>query len=69
MKTINKEAAKVFQKLIEKLNDQDYVKISNSKSFMPLSIEKIQTDVDLAGRKVDIFAGQWLKNIKYQQSI
>jgi hypothetical protein len=56
MTTLNKQTTKIFHDLISYLNGSDYVKIDNSKSFMPLSIDLLQTNVDFAGRRANIFA-------------
>ncbi len=56
MTTLNKQTTKIFHDLISYLNGSDYVKIDNSKSFMPLSIDLLQTNVDFAARKANIYA-------------
>lgn len=39
------------------MNGEQHLKIDNTNgAFMPLSIERLQNDVDLAGRKVDVFS-------------
>jgi len=56
MKKINEKAAKTFNVLISKMNEEGYAKIENNKSFMAVIIERIETGVDIAGRAVDIYS-------------
>lgn len=46
MKTLNKKAAAIFFKIIEKLNEENEhaIKLNADESFMPLCAEKIGTD-------------------------
>jgi len=42
LKALNKKAETIFYKLIEKINEDGYVKIDNTNgAFMPVSVEKI----------------------------
>jgi len=44
MKPLNKKQARIFNKIIEPLNgSRSHYKLENSKSFMPLSVEKLGT--------------------------
>ena len=44
MKKLNKKQSVIFNKIIEPLeNGKDHYKLENSKSFMPLSVEKLGT--------------------------
>lgn len=45
MKTLNKTATNIFLALLRKMDGKQYLKIENE-LFMPLSIEKIQGDVE-----------------------
>jgi len=57
MRTINKRAAVVFNSMIKRLDQKSSIKIDNSRgAFMPVHLEKIETDVNLAGRPVDIYS-------------
>ncbi len=56
MQKINKQAAEIFNKMIELMNGEDHLKIDNTEgTFMPVHIEKLY-DKDLAGRKVGIYS-------------
>lgn len=44
MKKLNKQATKIFSRLLRKLNNQDHVKLL-SDGFMPLVIEKLQEGI------------------------
>lgn len=42
VKQLNKNATKIFNKIVKMMNDEGYIKINNSEGiFMPLSAEKI----------------------------
>lgn len=57
MRTINKSGAAVFNKLIALMNGKTSIKIENSNgTFMAVHLEKINENVDLAGREVDIYS-------------
>jgi len=55
--TLNKQATEIFNALISKVNGNGYVKIDNTNGvFMPLSIDLLQTNVDFAGARANIYA-------------
>ena len=57
MKKINQKAAKVFNNMIALMNGEQHLKIDNTEgSFMPLSIEQLGSEMDLAGRKVIVYS-------------
>ncbi len=57
MKKINQKAAKVFNTLLGKMNGEDHLKLDNSEgSFMPVSIERLSTNVSFGSIKVDIYS-------------
>lgn len=42
MKALSKKSTQIFLSIIASLNDDGYVKVSNSDNFMPLSVERIE---------------------------
>lgn len=47
VKQLNKNATKIFNKIVKMMNDEGYIKINNSEGiFMPLSAEKIDKASD-----------------------
>lgn len=57
MKKINQSAAKVFNTLIRLMDNKQNLKLDNSNEvFMPVFIEKLESDVNIAGRPVDIYS-------------
>lgn len=57
MRKINQEAAKTFQKLIKAMGEEKHARIDNSNgTFMPVHIELLNSNKDLAGRPVSIYS-------------
>ncbi len=57
MKKLNKKAALVFNTLISKMNGEQHLKIDNTDGvFMPITIEKLQSDVQIVDMLVDIYS-------------
>lgn len=57
MRKINKEAASIFNKLVKLMNGENHARIDNTNGvFMPVHIERLQTNVNIAGREVDIYS-------------
>ncbi len=57
MKKLNKQAVTVFNSMIALLGTQDSIKIDNAPGeFMYVSIEKLQSDVQITSCKFDIYS-------------
>lgn len=57
MEKINKKAAEVFNTLIAKMNGEQHLRIGEyGETIMPVCIEILQPDVNLAGRLSTIYA-------------
>lgn len=57
MKKLNQKAAKVFNKLILKLNDQGYLKLDASEgTFMPVVLEQLRKQVAFGPMMVHIYS-------------
>ena len=57
MKKLNKKAALVFNTLISKMNGEQHLKIDNTDGvFMPITIEKLQSEIMIVDMLVDIYS-------------
>ena len=55
MKKLNEQSTKIFSRLLKKLNGKDHIKL-HSEGFMPLTIEKLDTNISTLSGKATTYS-------------
>ncbi len=55
MKKLNEQATKIFSRILKKLNGKDHIKL-HSEGFMPLTIEKLDTNISALSGKATTYS-------------